>query len=112
MHYRLQGDARKNFLGFFGQGLFGADKRLIEFKEKPIKALSDYIHTTYQIFNRKVVELIPDEISASIPDFLIPKMLEEKLPIYGYFTDSQLISFSTLELYKRAQTYFSHKIKS
>lgn len=96
----------KIFLGFFGQGLFDADKRLIEFKEKPIKALSDYIHTTYQIFNNKVVELIPDEIPASIPDFLIPKMLERKLPIYGYFTDSELISFSTLELYKRAQSIF------
>lgn len=96
----------KNLLGFFGQGLFGADKRLIEFKEKPIKALSDYIHTTYQIFNSRVVELIPDETSASIPDFLIPKMLERKLPIYGYFTGSELINFSTMDLYERAQSIF------
>lgn len=94
----------KNLLGFFGQGLFDDSQRLIKFKEKPRKALSGFIHTTYQIYSKKVLALIPAEISVSIPDFLIPKMLENKLPIYGYFTKSELINFSTLELYERAHT--------
>mgnify|MGYP001603568236 CR=1 FL=1 len=92
----------KNLLSFFGQGLFNGSQRLIKFKEKPSNILSSFIHTTYQIYSKKVVALIPAEMPVSIPDFLIPKLLEKKLPIYGYFTNSELINFSTMELYERA----------
>lgn len=102
----------KNLLCLFGQGLFDSCLRLIKFKEKPSEALSSFIHTTYQIYSKKVVALIPAEIPVSIPDFLIPKMLENKLPIYGYFTKSELINFSTLELYERAHIFIKQIVCS
>ncbi|MFA6307923.1 MAG: nucleotidyltransferase family protein [Patescibacteria group bacterium] len=90
-------------LKFFGQGIFDDEERLIYFVEKPKEAISRNIHTTYQIFNKRVLKYIPKNRPVSIPDFLIPRLLSDGESLYGHFTDSELINVSTIELYKRAQ---------
>ena len=93
----------KNLLKFFGQGIFDSEQKLVGFHEKPCRVICNYVHTTYQIYRKEVVELIPSGIPLSIPDFLIPKLLERGESVYGYFTESELINVSTIELYERAR---------
>ena len=92
-----------NYLRFFGQGIFNADRRLKLFAEKPEIVLSSMVHTTYQIFDKRVLLYIPDNKPASIPEFLIPTLLYEGLPLYCYVAESELINISSMELYQRAQ---------
>ncbi len=91
-----------NLLGFFGQGILDKDKRLIAFQEKPKYKLSHYVHTTYQIFKRDIFKFIPPKKFVSIPKFLIPRLLNQNLDVYGYCSDSELINLSNFELYARA----------
>lgn len=98
-----------SLLGAFGQGVLDAESQLVVFKEKPEVTFSNLIHTTYQVYQPSVLDLIPDDGSAySIPDFLIPTLLGRSLSIYGYVHSGELINVSTVELYERAVRLADH----
>lgn len=86
----------------FGQAKLDDEQRLIRFQEKPDTALNSLVHTTYQIYRKEIVAMVPPDESLSIPDYLIPELLKRRLPVYGYIVEPPLISISTPELYKRA----------
>lgn len=91
-----------DLLPLFGQGVLDAENRLVAFEEKPPQKLSDLIHTTYQIYQPRVLEHIPAGIPCSIPEYLIRRVLSTGKSIYGYRTESPFICISTKEQYERA----------
>lgn len=92
-----------DLLGLFGQGVLDERHRLAKFQEKPKQPISDLVHTTYQVYRRDVLDLLPIGRAVSIPEFLIPEMLTTGYPVHGYITDSELLNVSTPDLYQRAQ---------
>ena len=92
-----------SLLPFFGQGILAETGRLINFHEKPQQQISRLVHTTYQVFRRDALDIIPEGMPVSIPDFVIPELLRLKMPIYGYITESELLNVSNYQLYERAQ---------
>jgi len=95
--------SNQEFLPFFGQGVLDKNGKLVIFEEKPEMTISNLVHTTYQVYSKEIVDLIPKGALVSIPRFLIPTLLEKSIPIFGYITKSDLINVSTFELYERAQ---------
>jgi mannose-1-phosphate guanylyltransferase/phosphomannomutase len=88
---------------YFGQAILNDAQRLVRFQEKPCVDFNVLVHTTYQIYRREVITMVPQGESLSIPDYLVPKLLEHGLPVYGYITQGPLISVSTPLLYERAK---------
>ena len=99
-------------LPLFGQGLLDNDNRLIAFEEKPERNLSSLVHTTYQIYDPRVLDYIPAGISCSIPEYLIRRTLMAGEKIYGYETDSPFICISTKEQYENAQAQLADAMNS
>lgn len=92
-----------SLLPLFGQGLLDPSGRLITFEEKPVRNVSDLVHTTYQIYHHRVLDYVPAGLSCSIPEYLIRHVLAAGEKIHGYVTESPFICISTPELYERAQ---------
>ena len=93
----------RSALSLFGQGTLNANNKLIAFEEKPLRTVSDMVHTTYQIYSPRALEYVPAGVSCSIPEYLIRRVLAAEESIYGYVTESPFICISTPELYERAK---------
>lgn len=92
----------ENNLRFFGQGQLDQNSRLVLFKEKPESTISPFIHTTYQVYNRRILETIPSDRALSIPEYLIPRMLADQDRIFGYVTRSEMLNISNPDRYNDA----------
>lgn len=91
----------------FGQGILDVNGRLVSFKEKMNPPISSVIHTTYQIYEPKVLSFIPPDVPASIPEHLIPALLVGNMKIMGYVTTSPFVCISTKDHYLKAQGVIS-----
>lgn len=87
-----------NLLKYYGQAIVNNGK-IIKFEEKPKVSISNYIHTTYQIFSPQILNKY--EGKKSIPD-LLKFLISKGEKIGGYVTDNQLINISSEELYYKA----------
>jgi NDP-sugar pyrophosphorylase family protein len=94
-------------LPLFGQGVLDHTERLIAFEEKPVRQVSNLIHTTYQIYSPDALERIPNGVPCSIPEYLIHRILASGEKIFGYRTDSPFICISTQEQYEHASEQLS-----
>lgn len=101
---RLDDDA---LLPLFGQAELDADDRLLRFVEKPAERVSRLIHTTYQIYSRRVLAYVPAGLPCSIPEFMIQQVLAAGEHIYGYRTESPFVCISTWQQYEQASTTLS-----
>lgn len=79
----------------FGQGVLDNNSRLLAFQEKPANQLGTLLHTTYQIYTREAIKHIPPSVQCSIPRYLIPILLSNGLPIYGYVAPPPFFCIST-----------------
>jgi len=87
----------------FGQGVLDLKGQLICFQEKPAVFLSEYVHTTYQIYTADALGYIPEKTPFAIPNDLIPALLGAGKVIRGYITESPFICISSREQYEHAQ---------
>lgn len=86
----------------FGQAILDQQNRVVRFQEKPRKSFSHWVHTTYQIYSPKIFEYIPSNKYYSIPDDLIPNILDSG-KLYGYKYDEMFWGISTYESYIRTK---------
>lgn len=78
------------------------DGRIREFQEKPKKdeAISNLANTGIYAFERKVFDLIP-EGEYDFGKQLFPRMLDEKIPIYGYYSEAYWNDIGTIDIYRQ-----------
>lgn len=93
------------FLRWYGQAQLDDSGWVTRFVEKPQVVVSSWVHSTYQLFSSRALAVVPPSQAASIPDFLIPTLLQTCAPVYGYCTGSPLFNASTPELYEWAQQH-------
>ncbi|MDI6751962.1 MAG: NDP-sugar synthase [bacterium] len=76
-----------------------------QFQEKPKKeeAKSNLVNTGIYAFERKLFDLIPNDIEYDFGHQLFPLLLEKKLPFYGYYCDGYWNDIGSLNIYIQAQ---------
>ncbi|TRZ83057.1 NDP-sugar synthase [bacterium] len=94
---------RKSEIWKSGVALIADNGRIKKFVEKPDpkKINSNLVNTGIYIVHPKIVKYIPDGFSDFAQD-IFPKLLREKLPIYGYVFGEGLIPIDTPKLLKKA----------
>lgn len=96
-----------------GAGIMLLDKenRIIKFKEKPRpeEVFSDLSNKGICIFRPEVFDYIPDDESYDIGRDLIPKLISENLPIFGYFTTEKIVDVGTPEKYYKLNQELAKK---
>ena len=88
----------------FGVVITDKDGRITRFLEKPTwgEVFSDAINTGIYILEKEVMDLIPHREEYDFSKQLYPKMLKEKLPLYGYIADGYWRDVGTLIEYQEA----------
>ncbi len=88
----------------FGVVITDKDGRITRFLEKPTwgEVFSDAINTGIYILEKEVMDLIPHREEYDFSKQLYPKMLKEKLPLYGYIADGYWRDVGTLTEYQEA----------
>jgi len=96
-----------------GAGIMLLDdsQRIIRFKEKPKpeEIYSDLSNKGICIFKNEILNQIPDDESYDIGHNLIPDLLANNLPIYGYLTSEKIIDVGTPEKYARLNQELTNK---
>ena len=91
----------ERLLPFYGQACVKGG-HIIEFFEKPQQIVSNYIHTTYQVFSPQILNEYCIGEKIAIPD-LLRKLLMKNSKIGAYITEEQIINISNPLLYQIAQ---------
>jgi len=81
------------------------DGRITRFVEKPlpISLFSCWSSAGIYVVEPSVIDLIPEGAVYDFGHDLIPRLLEDGLPLYGYQTDFYLLDIGTPEAYARAE---------
>ena len=81
------------------------DGKISRFLEKPSwgQVFSDTINTGIYILEKEVLDLIPYREEFDFSKDLFPKMLEKKLPLYGYIADGYWRDVGNLNEYQTGQ---------
>lgn len=85
-------------LPYFGQAII-SNGTVVKFKEKPLEVISPFVHSTYQVFNRRIFQFY--EGKKSIPE-LLNELVEGGYKIGAYISNGVLINISNDILYRRA----------
>jgi len=88
----------------FGVVITDKDGRITRFLEKPTwgEVFSDAINTGIYILEKEVLDLIPYREDYDFSKQLFPKMLKEKMPLYGYIAEGYWRDVGTLTEYQEA----------
>ncbi len=94
----------------FGVVITDKENRITRFLEKPSwgEVFSDTVNTGIYILEPEVLDLIPEGKDFDFSKDLFPKMLEHKLPLYGYIAEGYWKDIGTLGEY----IYCHHDILS
>lgn len=70
----------------YGIAIINSENKIIRFKEKPKpeEAFSNLVNAGIYVFEPEVFDLVPPKTNFDYSLHLFPKMLEEKLPLYGF----------------------------
>lgn len=81
------------------------DDRVQRFLEKPapMETDCDTINAGAYVFEKYAWSLIPERIPYSLECELFPKMLAERIPLYGKILNGYWLDVGTLEKYRQAQ---------
>lgn len=106
-HQRMQSIATINLSPVIDPSHYGVvvverDGRIRQFQEKPKaeEAISNLANTGIYAFERKVFDLIPDG-EYDFGKQLFPRMLDEKIPLYGYYSEAYWNDIGTLDIYRQ-----------
>ena len=88
----------------YGVITIGEDGRIIQFLEKPSwgEVMSDTVNTGLYVLEPEALDLIPPDTIYDFSRNLVPKMLAQGLPLYGYVTDGYWCDVGNIEEYRRA----------
>jgi NDP-sugar pyrophosphorylase family protein len=90
----------------FGKVEFNIDTNQITcFMEKDDSSGAGYINAGVYVFNRDIVQEIPNDTKYSIEHDLFPFLIKQDM-LYTYNTDSRFIDIGIPETYKEAQSFF------
>lgn len=86
----------------YGVVVVEKDGKIRQFQEKPnsSEAISNLANTGIYAFERKVFDLIPDG-EYDFGKQLFPRMLDEKIPLYGYYSEAYWNDIGTLDVYSQ-----------
>jgi len=86
----------------YGVVIVERDGKIKEFQEKPRKeeAISNLANTGIYAFERKVFDLIP-EGEYDFGKQLFPRLLDEKIGIYGYYSEAYWNDIGNLDVYRQ-----------
>lgn len=78
--------------------------RIVNFYEKPSldKIFTNLVNTGIYVFEPEVFKYIPDNKFYDFGSQLLPKLVKQNLPIYGYITDKYWCDVGNLSEYKKA----------
>ncbi len=79
--------------------------RVVRFQEKPAphEVFTDTVNTGIYILEREVLEHIPPRKEFDFSHELFPKLLKEKLPVYGYIAEGYWCDVGDIASYHQAQ---------
>ncbi|MFQ3549750.1 MAG: NDP-sugar synthase [Armatimonadota bacterium] len=88
----------------YGIALLNERGKITRFLEKPKGELmfSNTANTGVYVFNKSVFDLIPKNVQYGFGKDLLPKLLEQKLGLYGYLTSSYWKDVGSLRQYQEA----------
>lgn len=86
----------------YGVAVIEREGKIRQFQEKPKpeEAISNLANTGIYAFERKVFDLIPDG-EYDFGKQLFPRMLDEKIPIYGYYSEAYWNDIGTIDIYRQ-----------
>ena len=92
----------------FGIVQLDSNTRIQRFQEKPKpeESFSNLANTGYYVFEPSVLNFIPTGEPFDFSFGLFPRLLEAKLPMYGYLTDRFWVDVGRVEKYIAASKWF------
>ncbi len=92
----------------FGIVQLDSNARILRFQEKPKpeESFSDLANTGYYVFEPSVLNFIPTGEPFDFSFGLFPRLLEAKLPMYGYLTDRFWVDVGRVEKYIAGSKWF------
>jgi mannose-1-phosphate guanylyltransferase/phosphomannomutase len=84
--------------------------KIIRFLEKPGwgEVFSDTINTGIYILEQEVIDYIPEDVEFDFSKDLFPKLLEDKVPLYGYVADGYWKDVGSLEEFRASNMDVLH----
>lgn len=97
--------ARKPNVLDFGNVTLADDGRVVRFVEKPTwgQVVSDTVNTGIYVMAPEVLDLVPQDERADWSVDVMPRLLAEGRPVYGYVTDAYWEDVGTIESYLAVQ---------
>ncbi len=88
----------------YGVIITQGDGRVTQFLEKPSwgEVMSDTVNTGLYVLEPEVLDLIPPNVIYDFSRDLVPRMLAERLPLYGCIADGYWCDIGAIEEYRRA----------
>ena len=92
----------------FGIVQLDSNARILRFQEKPKpeESFSNLANTGYYVFEPSVLNFIPTGEPFDFSFGLFPRLLEAKLPMYGYLTDRFWVDVGRVEKYIAGSKWF------
>jgi mannose-1-phosphate guanylyltransferase/phosphomannomutase len=89
----------------FGVAVTEPDGRIVRFLEKPSwgEVFSDTVNTGIYIFEREVLDFIPEEQEFDFSKDLFPKLMQSGFDIYGYVAEGYWSDIGNLAQYRQTQ---------
>lgn len=90
----------------YGVVITDPEGRITAFQEKPKKGeeLSNCVNTGIYIFEAAILDMIPENTHFDFGKQLFPKLVRDRLPFFGFDTDSYWIDVGNLNNYKKADS--------
>jgi mannose-1-phosphate guanylyltransferase / phosphomannomutase len=94
----------------FGVVVTEDDGKIVRFLEKPSwgEVFSDTVNTGIYILEPEVLDLIPAGQAFDFSKDLFTKMLEDKLPLYGYVAEGYWCDIGNIDQYRQAHQDLCH----
>lgn len=94
----------------FGVVVTDSESRVQKFLEKPSwgEVFSDTVNTGIYILEPDVLDLIPKDTEFDFSKDLFTRMLEEKMPLYGYVATGYWCDIGNLDQYRQAHQDLCH----
>lgn len=90
----------------FGVVVTDQSGRIVQFQEKPSwgEVLGDTINTGIYVLNAELLEMVPRDQPFDFSNDLFPRLLRNKMPMYGYIAEGYWTDVGSVDEYRRANS--------